>query len=180
MSRINPLPAETAPAKTQELFEQVKTKLGRVPNLMQTLGHSTSALGGYLSLNESLSQGTLSARDRERIALTVAEHHGCEYCLAAHSAIGKMVGLNPNQIIESRNGHASDSKADALLQFVHRVLESNGQIDDSDLDQFLAEGYSKGEVAEVIAHISLSVLTNFFNNVAKTEIDFPKVEAVSV
>lgn len=91
-----------------------------------------------------------------------------------------MVGLNPNQIIESRNGHASDLKADALLRFVHRVLESNGQIDDSDLDQFLAEGYAEGEVAEVIAHISLSVLTNFFNNVARTEIDFPKVEAVSV
>lgn len=180
MSRINPLLAEAAPAKTQVLFEQVKTKLGRVPNLMQTLGHSTSALGGYLSLNESLSQGTLSAKDRERIALTVAEHHGCEYCLAAHSAIGKMVGLNQSQIIESRTGHASDSKADALLQFVHRVLESNGQIDDSDLDQFLVEGYSEGEVAEVIAHISLSVLTNFFNNVAKTEIDFPKLEEVSV
>jgi len=180
MSRINPLLAEAAPAQTQVLLEQVKTKLGRVPNLMQTLGHSTSALGGYLSLNESLSQGALSAKDRERIALTVAEHHGCGYCLAAHSAIGKMAGLNQSQIIESRKGHASDVKADALLRFVHRVLESHGKIDDADLDQFLAEGYSAGEVAEVIAHISLGVLTNFFNNVAKTEIDFPKVDAVPV
>jgi alkylhydroperoxidase family enzyme len=91
-----------------------------------------------------------------------------------------MIGLNPNQIIESRTGHASDSKADALLRFVHLVLDSNGKINDSDLHQFRAEGYSDGEVAEVIAHISLSVLTNFFNNVAKTEIDFPEVEAIAV
>ena len=180
MSRINPLPSEAATGKTQELFAQVQTKLGRVPNLMQTLGHSSSALGGYLSLNDSLSQGILAVKDRERIALVVAEHNGCGYCLAAHSAIGKMVGLNASQIAESRNGQASDSKADALLRFVQRVLNSNGQIDDSDLDQFRAEGYSDGEVAEVIAHISLSVMTNFFNNVAKTEVDFPEVEPIAV
>ncbi|TWT42622.1 Carboxymuconolactone decarboxylase family protein [Thalassoglobus neptunius] len=179
MSRITPVTPEAATEESKELFEQVHQKLGRVPNLMQTLGHSAAALSGYLSLNDALSQGSLSAKDRERIALAVAEYNGCGYCLAAHSAIGKMVGLNPNQIIESRNGHASDSKADALLRFAHRVLESNGQINDSDLEQFRAEGYSDGEVAEVIAHISLSVLTNFFNNVAKTEIDFPKVDSLA-
>lgn len=179
MSRINTLPTENVPSDTKKLFDQVHAKLGRVPNLMQTLGHSPSALRGYLSLNESLSHGTLTAKDRERIALAVAEHNGCDYCLAAHSAIGKMVGLNPNQIAESRNGYASDSKADALLRFVQRVLASNGQIDDSDLEQFRAEGYSDGDVAEVIAHISLSVLTNFFNNVAKTEVDFPEVEPIA-
>lgn len=179
MSRINPLTPDAVAGETKERFAQVQQKLGRVPNLMQTLGHSAAALSGYLSLNDALSRGDLSAKDRERIALAVAEYNGCGYCLAAHSAIGKMVGLNPNQIIESRRGQASDSKAAALLRFVHRVLESNGQIDDADLDGFRAAGYSDGEVAEVIAHISLSVLTNFFNNVAKTEIDFPAVEVIA-
>ncbi|MEW4490945.1 carboxymuconolactone decarboxylase family protein [Thalassoglobus sp. JC818] len=179
MSRINPVSTEAANEKTQELFGQVQSKLGRVPNLMQTLGHSAAALGGYLSLNEALSHGTLSAKDRERIALIVAEQNGCGYCLAAHSAIGKMIGLSQEEITEARVGNASESKPDALLRFVKRVLDTNGQVSDDDLEQFREEGYSDGDIAEVVAHISLSVLTNFFNNVAQTKIDFPKVESVA-
>lgn len=175
MTRIQPLHTENASEKTRELYDQVQRKLGRVPNLMQTLGHSPAALGGYLSLNESLSRGALNVKDRERIALAVAQQNGCGYCLAAHTAIGEMVGLNQNDIKESRTGHATDPKSDALLNFIQRVLETNGHIHDSDLEQFQSAGYSDGEVAEVIAHISLSVLTNFFNSVAQTEIDFPEV-----
>ncbi len=136
MTRIQPVTTDAATQEARGLFEQIQQKLGRVPNLMQTLGHSDAALRGYLSLNDSLSKGILSAKDRERIALAVAEYHGCGYCLAAHSAIGKMVGLNADEIHESRSGHASDPKSDALLEFVQRVLATHGQVDDSDLSQF--------------------------------------------
>lgn len=180
MSRIQTLTTSEADTSTKALYGQVQAKLGRVPNLMLTLGHSAAALGGYLQFNEALSQGILAAKDRERIALAVAEYNGCEYCLAAHSAIGKMVGLNLTQVLESRAGHADDPKADSLLRFVNRVLDSRGQVNDDDLEDIVDAGYSDAEVAEIVGHISLSVLTNYFNNVAQTEVDFPKVEALAV
>ena len=179
MPRINPLNPDVATEESKQLFGQVQKKLGRVPNLMQSLGHSPAALGGYLSLNESLSRGVLHTKDRERIALTVAEYHGCGYCAAAHSAIGNMVGLTESQIHEARRGSSDDPKVDSLLRFVHRVLDSKGHVDDSDLDSFRSAGYSDAAVAEVVAHISLNVLTNFFNSVAETEIDFPQVKVLA-
>lgn len=179
MSRINPLHHDVASEESQQLFGQVRDKLGRVPNLMQSLGHSPAALGGYLSLNESLSRGVLHTKDRERIALTVAEYHGCGYCAAAHSAIGNMVGLSESQIHEARRGSSDDPKVESLLRFVHRILDSKGHVDDSDLDSFRSAGYSDAAVAEVVAHVSLNVLTNFFNNVAETEVDFPQVKALA-
>ena len=174
MSRINPLHHDVASEESKQLFEQVQKKLGRVPNLMQSLGHSPAALGGYLSLNESLSRGVLHTKDRERIALTVAEYHGCGYCAAAHSAIGNMVGLTESQIHEARRGSSDDPKVESLLRFVHRILDSKGHVEDSDLDSFRSAGYSDAAVAEVVAHVSLNVLTNFFNNVAETKVDFPQ------
>lgn len=179
MPRINPLKPEAANEESQQLFEQVQNKLGRVPNLMQSLGHSPAALGGYLSLNESLGRGVLSGKDRERIALTVAEHHGCGYCAAAHSAIGKMVGLPEEQIHEARRGNSTDPKVESLLRFVHQILDSKGHVDDAELESFRSAGYSDAAVAEVVAHIGLNVLTNFFNSVAETEVDFPQVEALT-
>ena len=179
MPRINTLPADIASDESKQLFGQVQRKLGRVPNLMQSLGHSAAALGGYLALNDSLSRGVLSSKDRERIALTVAARHGCGYCTAAHSAIGNMVGLTEAQIHDARRGGSNDTQVDSLLRFVHRILETKGHVEDADLESFRSAGYSDAAVAEVVAHIGLNVLTNFFNSVAETEIDFPRVEALA-
>ncbi len=146
-------------------------KRGRLPH-----GHYPTR---YLSLNESLSRGVLNTKDRERIALTVAEYHGCGYCAAAHSAIGNLVGLTEDQIHEARRGTSDDSKVESLLRFVHRVLDSKGHVEDADLDSFRSAGYSDAAIAEVVAHISLNVLTNFFNSVAETEIDFPQAKVLA-
>ena len=126
---------------------------------MQTLGHSASALGGYLSLNEFLSQGTLSAKDRERIALTVAEHHGCGYCLAAHTAIGKMNGFSDSAILELRAGNAPfDSKLDALAKFAKSVAENRGAATQETVENFYAAGYTKGSLADVIVQTPNEVI----------------------
>ncbi|QDT66194.1 carboxymuconolactone decarboxylase family protein [Calycomorphotria hydatis] len=179
MSRLNPVNPEHADAKTNELFEQVKRKLGKVPNLMLTLGHSPAALGGYLSLNGSLAGGELNAKERELVALVTAEHNGCDYCLAAHSTIGNMVGLTPDQIEGARRAALSDPKLNAFVNFVKQVLKTAGHINDATLEEFRSAGYSDGAVAEAVALIGESVLTNYFNNVAQTVVDFPKAKPLA-
>lgn len=179
MPRIHPIDTEAASETSQQLLEQVRQKLGRVPNLMQSLGHSAAALGGYLSLNESLSKGVLTSKDRERIALAVAEYHRCGYCAAAHSAIGQMIGLSDEEVTEARRGNATDAKAQALLQFVRQILDAKGHVTDSDLANIRSQGYGDAAIAEMVAHIGLNVLTNFFNSVAQTEIDFPVAATLS-
>jgi AhpD family alkylhydroperoxidase len=127
MSRISQIVPESATGKARELLDAVKSKLGLVPNMTRAMANAPAALDGYLSLSGALGKGSLSAKDRERIALAVGQANGCDYCLAAHSTIGKMVGLTADQILDSRRGTSVDSKSAAIVQFAGRWWRNKGE-----------------------------------------------------
>jgi len=173
--RIAPVDPSHATGKAKDLLTAVQGQLGVTPNLMKTLAHSPAALDGYLSLNAALAKGQLSAKVREQIALEVAQENGCGYCLAAHSLLGKNAGLKPDQIIAARKGESDDAKAQAALQLASEILASRGNVTDAQLAEARAAGVTDGEIAEVVGHVALNVLTNYFNVLARTEVDFPPV-----
>ncbi len=117
MQRITAVNPAEATGKTKQLLDGVQAKLGMTPNLMKTLATAPAALEGYLNFSAALGTGRLDAKFREQIALTVAQANSSEYCLSAHSAIGKMVGLKPEEIARGREAHSEDAKHDAGLQF---------------------------------------------------------------
>jgi uncharacterized peroxidase-related enzyme len=180
MSRLNQLNPDTASGRAKELLAGVKSKLGLVPNMTRAMANAPAALDGYLQLNGALSKGTLSPKIREQIALAVSQANGCDYCLSAHTAIGKMVGLTHDQIRDSRLGNAVDPKTDALLRFARKVVETRGRVGDDDLNDVRQAGFNDEVIAEVIAHVALNVFTNYFNEVNETDIDFPKAEVLDV
>jgi uncharacterized peroxidase-related enzyme len=173
-----PATIEGSPAASQPLLESVKKLFGSVPNLFRTVANSPAALQGYLGLNGALAKGKLSAATRERIALTVAEINSCGYCLSAHSYIGKnLVKLDDNEIAANRDASSSDPKAEAALRFAAKVVHARGHVSDADLAEVKRAGYDDAEVIEIVAHVALNTLTNYVNEVAKTDIDFPVVAA---
>jgi uncharacterized peroxidase-related enzyme len=177
MSRIpTPPTIESSPAAAQPLLEAVKKQLGSVPNMFRLIANSPAALEGYLGLNGALGKGQLDARTRERIALAVAEWNGCDYCLSAHSYLGKnLARLDDAEMTANREGSSSDAKAAAALQFAGKVLATRGHVSAADLDAVKAAGYSDAQVLEIVLHVALNTLTNYVNEVAKTDIDFPVV-----
>jgi uncharacterized peroxidase-related enzyme len=175
MSRLQPVDPSTATGKTRELLDAVKGKLGMVPNMTRVMAASPVVLESYLGFSGALASGLLDARTREQIALLTAQENHCGYCLSAHTAIGKMVGLNHDQIIASRKGDGSSTKTTAALTFAKRVLETKGQVSEADLAAVRDAGFSEGAIAEIIAHVALNVFTNYFNVAADVDIDFPKV-----
>lgn len=176
MTVVNPAQAE---GKTKNLLDAVNSKLGRTPNLMKTLAHSPAALEAYLNFSGALSGGALDAKLRERLALAVGQANGCEYCVAAHAAIGKMAGLTPEQITDARHSEADDPKHDVALKFARAVITKRGEIADADFEHMKTAGFTEGEIAEVIANIALNIFTNYFNHIAQTEIDFPRIAATA-
>ena len=175
-TRITPVnPAEAQP-KAKELLAAVQAKLGMTPNMMRTMAQSPAVLEGYLSLNGALAGGVLPAKLREELALFVGQSNECDYCVAAHSLLGKLAGLQANQLIEARRGVAeSDPIGQAALQLARRVLNTRGEVSDADLSAARSAGVNDAQIAEVIAHVALNIFTNYFNRVAHTEVDFPKV-----
>ena len=174
MSRLNLIASETAGDRARTLLDAVKHKLGLVPNMTRAMANSPAVLDGYLQFSGAVSKGTLSPKVREQLSLAVAQANGCDYCLAAHSTIGKMVGLTAEQIRDSRLGGAVDPRADALIRFALEVVETRGRVSDAALAEVREAGFDDGVIAEVVAHVALDVFTNYFNNVARTDVDFPK------
>jgi uncharacterized peroxidase-related enzyme len=177
MSRITIPAREDAPAKSQPLLDAVEKQLGSVPNLFRLVGNSPAALEGYLSLNGALGR-TLDAKTRERIALTIAQANGCDYCLSAHTYLGlNLAKIDDTEIALNRAGHSGDAKADAAVVFARKVLEARGHVSDAEIAAVRMAGFSEAQVIEIVATVALNVLTNFINNVARTDIDFPMVLA---
>jgi len=174
MSRISIPTVESAPSASAPLLAAVKQQLGSVPNLMKLLAVSPAALEGYLSLSGALGKGTLDAGIRERIALAVAQHNGCDYCLAAHSYLGKHVAkLADAEIDAARGGASSDPRADAATRFALSVARNRGNVDGAELAGVRAAGFGDDAILEIVVNVALNVLTNYVNTVAQTEVDFP-------
>jgi uncharacterized peroxidase-related enzyme len=179
MSRITQIDPEAATGRAKELLDAVQGKLGLVPNMTRVMANAPAVLDGYLQLSGALGQGTLPARAREQIALAVAQANGCDYCLAAHSALGRMAGLTADQIRDSRLGTAVNPKADALIRFARKVVDARGRVGVGDLDEVREAGFDDATIAEVVANVALHVFTNYFNQVAETDIDFPEAEPIA-
>ncbi|MBP2276805.1 MULTISPECIES: carboxymuconolactone decarboxylase family protein [Sphingomonas] len=175
MSRLAIPAREDAPAAAQPLLAAVEKQLGVVPNLFRLVATSPAALEGYLGLNAALGR-TLDVKTRERIAITVAQANGCDYCLSAHSYLGlNLAKIDDAEITLNRAGHSGDAKADAAIVFARQVLAARGKVSDADIAAVRLAGFSEAQVIEIVASVALNVLTNYINNVAETDIDFPVV-----
>ncbi len=175
MSRIPTVDPKQATGKAKVLLDTVQQSLGRVPNLVRVLANAPAALDSYLQFSSALAGGSLDAKVREQIALAVAEANLCNYCLAAHSAIGGMVGLAKGDVEAARHATAPARKTDALLKLARSIVVNRGEIPDADLQAARDAGIGDGEVVEVVANVAFNILTNYTNHVAQTVVDFPKV-----
>lgn len=178
MTNIHPLDPAQAEGRSKELLEAVKAKLGATPNLMRTMAHAPTVLEGYLALSGALSKGTLPGKLIEQIALLVAEHHGCDYCLAAHTAISNRMGLSTQEAKQTRMAKSEDQKTQAVLTFTSRVLQQKGAASEGDISLLRLTGFHDNQIVEILGVIGLNLFTNYLVKAAGTEIDFPRVGQV--
>lgn len=175
MQRITAVKHEESTGRTKELLDGVNKKLGFVPNLMGTMASSPAVLEAYLNFSGALGS-SLNAKLREQIALTVAEINGCRYCASAHSAIGKMSGLDEDAILKARQASSTDEKSGAALRFAKALVVSRGKVSDTEIEAVRKAGYTEKEVSEIVANVALNIFTNYFNETAATVIDFPEIQ----
>jgi uncharacterized peroxidase-related enzyme len=175
MTYIAPLaPHDTDPA-TAGTLAAVKRAVGMVPNLYATLAKAPAALNALLAVNEAVSAGGLSAKEREIVALATSQANGCQYCLSAHTVLGKNAGLRLEETRLARAGQGADARAAAIAAFAKALIEQHGSVSEQALDGFKRAGLSERDLLEVIANVAATTFTNLVNNVARTTIDFPVV-----
>jgi AhpD family alkylhydroperoxidase len=177
MNPINvPTRNDVSPAN-QALFDSLHKGLGMVPNLYATLAHSTHALASYLALQNAKS--SITGKAREVVNLVVSQVNDCEYCLAAHTAIGKMVGFTDAQIIEIRRGGASfDARLDALAKLVKNIASERGHADPARVQAFFDAGWTRENLVDAIVVIGDKTVTNYLHGTTRVPVDFPPAPAL--
>jgi uncharacterized peroxidase-related enzyme len=177
MTRLKISTRDGAPAASKPILDVIYQRLGVVPNFSRLIGNSPAALEAFSAFQEGLSK-TLDRKTRERIALVVAQVNGCDYCLSAHSYLAtNFAKLSPDEIALNRKGASQDPKADAAVKFAAAVAQQRGHVSDADIAAVKSAGYDDAQLVEIIALIAESIFTNYLNEVAETDIDFPVVRA---
>ena len=163
-------------ASSQTQFDNLQKGLGFVPNLYATIAYSANGLEKYLAFQGA--KTSLSNKEKEAVNLVVSETNGCQYCLSAHTALGKMNGFSDEEILRLRGGHATDAKLAALVALAQDVTENKGRVAPAVLDAFFAAGYDKGSLVDVILQVSDKIAMNYLHNLTEVPIDFPVAAAL--
>ena len=142
-------------------------------NFLHLLANSPAALNAYVACTGALSQGQLTPKQRELLALAIAEINGARYCLSAHYALARKLGLDDDEIRAARRATSADPQTHAMLRFAQAVALQRGELSDADFQSLRQAGFTDALIAEIISHIALNIFTNYFNSIARTEIDFP-------
>ena len=177
MSRLSVPNLDSATGATAEVYGQIKKAIGNVPNTFAAIGaHGPDALKAILLADSVLATGSLSKRDQETIKLVISSVAGCDYCVAAHSLLGKLAGLKPEELKRIRDRQPTgDEKRDALIRFVRKLAATSGTVSSADFAAIKAAGYSDAQLVDISLAFATTVFTNVFNRINDTAIDFPAV-----
>ena len=163
---------ETAPEAARGRLQAAQDALGFIPNLYATMAEAPAVLEGYQTLAGISEKSDLNMTELQVIMMTNNVKNGCEYCMAAHTTLSQMQGISEENIAALRDGTPfADPKLEALRTFSAVVNESRGYPSDADIQAFLAAGYTKQTVLEVVLGTGLKVISNYTNHIAKTPVD---------
>lgn len=178
MSHVN-LNTVNLPAASQDLLAQVHKAFGATPNMFKAVANSPAALKSMWVSFGALGAGTLGAKLGEQIAVAIANRNRCEYCLAAHTVLGKGAGASAEDMAAAQVGQSSDSKTAAALVFALKVVSDRAQVTATDIAALRTAGFTDEHVVEILAHVALNLFTNYTNLALNVPVDFPKVALVA-
>lgn len=172
MTTFTPLTPDSASAEGREILEKVQGKYGFVPNLIGNMAHAPATAEAYLALGDLVGQTSFDATQQQVILLAVSRYNECEYCVGAHSALSAMQKVPADVVDSIRNDEPiADEKLEALREFTTAVVEHRGWLAEEDIGNFLAAGYNRAQILEVILGVAMKTISNYTNHIAKTELD---------
>ncbi|MGF7146441.1 putative peroxidase-related enzyme [Sphingomonas zeicaulis] len=176
MSRVPLLDPKTATGDRKDVLDQITGAFGVTPAMFRAVANSPAALKMMWAGFGALGGGTLGAKLGEQIAVLVADRNACEYCLAAHTMLGKKAGASAEEMSDAQAGHSQDPRTAAALAFVAKLVLQRGQVADADVDALRAAGFQDEQVVEIVAHVALNLFTNYVNVALAVPVDFPAVK----
>lgn len=163
---------DSAPQDSHQVLEKVQSNYGFIPNLLGVLAEAPVAAEAYLNLIDLCRQSSLTPTERHIVWFAVNYEHDCTYCMAAHTVVAESENVAVEVIEETRNGIPyRDGRLQELREFTQTVVVERGNVSPERVERFLAAGFTKQNVLEVITAITSKILSNYVNHIAKTPLD---------
>ncbi len=176
MNRVTLIDRHTATEPRKALLDPIHAAFGATPNMFRAVANSPAALKSMWGSFGALGSGVLGAKLGEQIAVAVADCNACEYCLSAHTALGRKAGASAEEMSAAQGGESADPKAAAALRFALKLVNERGQVGDADVQALRSAGFGDEEVVEILAHVALNLFTNYVNVALAVPLDFPAVK----
>lgn len=175
MNRVPLVERNAASGDARALLDQIHSAFGVTPNMFRAVANSPAALKSMWGAFGALGGGVLGAKLAEQIAVAVADRNACEYCLAAHTALGQKAGATADEMRAAQDAQSSDPKTRAALHFARKLVSDRGQVSEADVQALHTAGFNNGEIVEIVAHVALNLFTNYVNVAFAVPVDFPAV-----
>jgi uncharacterized peroxidase-related enzyme len=176
MTRIALVDPKHTTEDRHAVLSQIQNAFGATPNMFKAVANSPAALKSMWGSFGALGGGKIPAKLGEEIAVAVADRNACEYCLAAHHALGRKAGATADEMSLAQAGQSADPKTSAALRFALLLVEKRGQVDAADVQAVKAAGFNDEEIVEILAHVALNLFTNYVNVAFAVPVDFPSVK----
>ncbi|MGQ3052314.1 MAG: carboxymuconolactone decarboxylase family protein [Roseateles sp.] len=174
-ARVPLVSSTDTPAGSLALLDAVRSAFGATPNMFRAVANSPAALQAMWGSFVALGGGRISSKLGEQIAVAVADRNACDYCLAAHTALGRKAGASSAEMSAAQAGQSADPATAAALQFALKLVEHRGQVVDTDVAALRSAGFDDGQIVEIVAHVALNLFTNYVNVAFAVPVDFPAV-----
>lgn len=175
MTRVQLIDPAQSTGDRKLVLDQIQGAFGATPAMFRAVANSSAALKSMWGSFGALGGGVIPPKLGEQIAVAVADRNGCEYCLAAHTALGRKAGVSAVDMAAAQQGESNDPRTAAALRFALKLVNDRGQVTDADVQALHAAGFDDGEVVEILAHVALNLFTNYVNVAFAVPLDFPAV-----
>ena len=175
MSRLPLIDRESASASVRPTLDAIHGAFGVTPNMFRLVANSPAALASMWGAFAALGGGTLGPKLGEQIAVAVANRNACDYCLAAHTALGRAAGVSADAMHAAQAGLSSDPKTAAALRFALKLVNERGAASADDVAAVRTAGFSDEAIVEIVAHVALNLFTNYVNVAFAVPVDFAPV-----
>ena len=176
MSRIPLVNTAEISSASKTALEQIQAAFGATPNMFKAVANSPAALQSMWGSFVALGGGVIAPRLGEQIAVAVADRNACDYCLSAHTALGRKAGASAEEMSAAQSGESSDPKTAAALHFALKLVNERGQVGEADVNAMRASGFDDEHIVEIVAHVALNLFTNYVNVALAVPVDFPPVK----
>lgn len=176
VARVPLVDRTAASGSVRTVLDQIHGAFGATPNMFRAVANSPAALQSMWAAFGALGGGVIGAALGEQIAVAVANRNACDYCLAAHTALGRKAGVSGDDLAAAQSGESADPRTAAVLRFALKLVNERGQVDATDVQALRDHGWSDEHIVEIVGHVALNLFTNYVNVALAVPVDFPGVK----